>query len=255
MKVVAILQARMKSSRLPGKMLMPLAGAPLVQRVIERVSRATKLDFVVLAYPLADHPFFMPVLKSFRDSPGVPLGSYAFQGDENDLVERYLGAARAYDADLIVRVPCDNPVVDSAYIDEAVRQYSLFPYPYYSNTTAAVSRGTFENETFQNIFVDGIGCEVFSISRLKWLDDYTTAYPVEGAREHPHKRFDGAAFGGFTLPPAHIRLDVNSQQDYDFIADIYNALYPTNPQFGIQEILAYLERKYWAIFPDKKVPA
>ncbi len=239
MRIVAILQARMNSTRLPGKMLLPLLVQPLVRHVIERVRRAAKLDFVVLAYPLMDNPSFAPILKSFTDTPGVPLGSWAHQGDENDLVERYLRAAEAYGADVIVRIPCDNPCVDPFYIDQAVEDYLDTPHVFLSNTT----------EYIQSIrkYVDGVGCEVLSMSRLKWLDRITQGQSA--LREHPHKYFldryrdndapdCGIAFGKLD---ADIRLDVNTQQEYECIEDIYNHF--GHNRFRLDEIVSYLTTK------------
>lgn len=220
MKVVAILQARMNSTRLPGKMLLDLAGAPLVQRVIERVQRATRLNEVVLAFPVVDYPAF-----SFLHQTGASL--YGWPGNEHDLVARYLGAAEAYGADIIVRIPCDNPCVEPEYIDEIVRIYMENCQPFYSNTTSLAG----------DTYVDGLGAEVFSVSRLKWLDQITKDRP--DWREHPHKYFYDTST--WRSPDAQIRLDVNTQADYEFIRDIYDHLHPINPHFGIHDILTHLE--------------
>jgi len=227
MRVVAILQARINSSRLPGKMLLPILNKPLVQHVIERTRRATKLDFVVLAYPLADHEAFAPVLKSLRNTFGVPLGSYAGQGDENDLVSRYLGAATAYGADVIVRIPCDNPCVDPKYIDTAIETYLLSPSVFYTNTTGL----------HWDVALDGVGCEVFSMSRLKWMDQHSQGNSDK--REHPHLCF--RKYRDYDLPEATILLDVNTQADYEFIRNIYDHF--GHNRFTTAEILGALTTK------------
>lgn len=226
MKVVAILQARMNSTRLPGKMLLPLAGAPLVQRVIERAHRANRINEVVLAFPVNDY-------ESFRYVQQTDCALYPYPGDENDLVGRYLGAALAYGADVIVRIPCDNPCLDPFYIDAAIEEYLTYPFVYYSNTTDVAEVGS------KMRMVDGIGAEVVSISRLKWLDGITQGQPE--LREHPHRYFEQC--GLLQLPRADLRLDVNTQADYDFIKNLYNAIYPTNPTFTITDVLAYLDTK------------
>lgn len=248
MKVVAILQARMHSTRLPGKMLLPLAGVPLVQRVIERVQRAKLLNETVLAIPLRDWPAFRHLQNSVE--------IYCYPGPEDDLVARYLCAAECYGADLIVRIPCDNPCVQGEYIDQAITEYLDATYVFYSNTTELVSlpdkKPTKYTSGKSARWVDGIGCEVFSMSRLKWLEAKTNGQPQY--REHPHKLFydiqnddDLEGYTGIHVnqidPEDLLRLDVNTQADYDFISDIYNALYPTNPQFTITDILSYLDNK------------
>src|SRR5689334_22807280 len=187
MRVVGIIQARMGSVRLPGKSMMPLAGKPLLQNVLERVQRATRLDSVVVAVPASDYDTFMTIRGALSLCP--------CPGDPNDLVGRYLFAAGLEGADIIVRICADNPCIEPEYIDQAVDFYLNYPVAFYSNTTDAV----------HGEFVDGIGAEVFSLSRLKWLDAITKDKPV--LREHPHKAFR------FRLPDADIRLDINTQGD------------------------------------------
>jgi spore coat polysaccharide biosynthesis protein SpsF (cytidylyltransferase family) len=213
MKVVAILQARMGSTRLPGKVMLPLAGKPMVQNIVERVQRAKRVDEVVLAPPECDREAFSDFKEVSYYAPGVA---------ENDLVGRYLGVAIPSEADIIVRVPCDNPCVDPAYIDKAVKVYSDNACAFYSNTT----------DRWGGLFLDGIGCEVFSISRLKWLERRTAGFELW--REHPHKYFEDH---GYKLPTADLRLDVNTQADYDFIASIYNHF--GHNRFTAADILDY----------------
>ena len=214
MRTVAILQARMGSTRLPGKVLLPLAGRPMVQHIIERVNRATTLDDMVLAIPgeNADTPLRCLPCPAFcvRDIP------------EDDLIARYVACARTYKAEVIVRIACDNPCIDPAFIDEAVRQYRQFPFAFYSNTTAYV----------QGVAVDGIGVEVLSMSRLRWLEEKTRGVPE--FREHPHKYFEAA--GLLALPKADLRLDVNTPDDYDFLTSIYD--YFGHNRFTTEEALS-----------------
>lgn len=226
MKVVCVVQARVNSTRLPRKVLLEAAGHPLLWHMLERIKRAKRVDHIVVTTPVSD------VIEISRATPkDIPIDPWL--GDENDLVGRHLSAATWANADIVVRIPSDNVCVEPEYIDEIVRIYMNNCQPFYSNTT------TFIGETS----VDGLGAEVFSISRLKWLDQITKDHP--DWREHPHKYFyDHGPWLDF---PVHLRLDVNTMDDYLFIKDIYDALYPTNPHFTITDILAYLE--------SKKVPA
>ena len=211
MKVVAILQARMNSTRLPGKVMLPLAGKPMVQNIVERVQRAKRIDEVILAIPFNDLPHFTWGLGCIVWPCGSP---------ENDLVGRYLEVAVENSADLIVRVPCDNPCVDPAYIEQAIEEWFKRPYNFYSNTTAWVNRYRF----------DGLGCEIFSMSTLKWLDVVTR--DNDAWREHPHKywedfkeeryNYDESEYSIETADNSHLRLDVNTLDDYHFIEKIYN---------------------------------
>lgn len=248
MRVVAIIQARMGSTRLPGKAMLPLCGKPMVQHIIERVSRATKLDAVVLAVPQSD-------FETFRFVPMGYCRLFGVQCDENDLVTRYLSVATCQeadtDADIIVRVCADNPCIEPKYIDAAVEEYLSKPYVFYSNTTAHVYHAWFGRKAAQYPstcgHVDGLGAEVLSISRLRWLDKKTRGH--NEWREHPHQYFydfDEEGWGGhisvdFGTSYADLRLDVNTQADYDFIKDIYEHVYPQHPAFTIEDVLTYLE--------------
>ena len=100
-RVILILQARMGSSRFPGKSMMDLAGEPLVGRILERVKRCTRLDDIVLAIPDTEQD---KPLQKLADRYGVKV----FVGSENDLVDRYYQAALVNEADVIVRIPADN---------------------------------------------------------------------------------------------------------------------------------------------------
>lgn len=201
MRVVAILQARMSSTRLPGKVMLPLAGKPMVQNIIERVQRAKWVNEVVLAPPECDRAAF----QDFNE-----VSYYAVGVDENDLVGRYLSVAIASEADLIVRVPCDNPCVDPAVIDQSIELYfdASDPISFFTSTVWEV----------KGVNVDGVGCEVFSISTLKWLDRKTQGQARW--REHPHAYFYDR--GLVPNEETDLRLDVNTRVDYAFVKRIYD---------------------------------
>jgi spore coat polysaccharide biosynthesis protein SpsF len=114
MKTVAIIQARMGSSRLPGKVLLDIAGKPMMQRVIERTQRAHSLDSVTAATTTdpADDP-----VAAFAASIGIPCT----RGSLHDVLDRYYQAAKTHQADVIVRITADCPVVDPEVIDQTVR--------------------------------------------------------------------------------------------------------------------------------------
>lgn len=224
MKVVAIIQARMGSTRLPGKSLLSLAGVPLIQHILERVQRATLLDGVVLAVPSRDAAAFAPTAKG-------RAWLYGYPGDEQDVVDRYRCAADTHQADVIVRIPGDNPCVDPVYIDKAIASYRNDPCVYYSNTTAAVG----------DVVVDGIGAEVLSYSRLQWLDQRTRGVPY--LREHPHRYFEEC--GLLRLPRADLRLDVNTPADYAGMADLYTHF--GHNRFTSAEVVAMLTAQTEAV--------
>src|SRR3954449_9621786 len=115
-RVVATIEARMTSSRLPGKVLLPARGRPLLELMVERLRRCRHLDEIVIATAV--------------DASSDPLQQLAerldigcFRGSEDDVLARVLGAAEAYDADLIVELTGDCPLIDPALVDHVVDRF------------------------------------------------------------------------------------------------------------------------------------
>ncbi|WP_291008028.1 glycosyltransferase family protein [Ferrovibrio sp.] len=160
-RALAIIQARMTSSRLPGKVLMDLAGKPALQRMIERVRPARLLDGIVVATTslVSDDP--VAELCANLDVP-------CFRGDEQDVLGRYAGAARAFDADPVLRLTADCPMHDPGVIDAAIALFRNSGCDYASN---AVKR----------TFPDGLDVEVMSLAALE-RSDREARHPL--LREH-----------------------------------------------------------------------
>ncbi|MFV1966044.1 MAG: cytidylyltransferase domain-containing protein [Pirellulaceae bacterium] len=128
MKACAIIQARTGSTRLPGKVLMDLAGKPVLQRVIERVSQFRRVDDMIVATSVAPSD---DAIESLCDT--LNLGVY--RGDEFDVLGRFCQAARQADADLCVRITADCPLIDPGISDHIIHQFleSDPPVDYASN--------------------------------------------------------------------------------------------------------------------------
>lgn len=235
MKVALIIQARMGSSRLPGKSMMPLAGKPLVYRILERVKRCKKIDEIVLAIP-----------DTTENLPLLEVGSLAnvtvFSGPEDDLVERYYMSALASEADVIVRLPADNPVPEPLEIDRIVDYHLKTGTRGFSSNLA---------EIHNSGYPDGIGAEVFDFSLLEEvrMHEYNNR-----KREHVHLNFydyaTGKAVDDIWCPirtiecPHSFRrpdliLDVNTLSQYQYMKNLYDALYPINPNFTILDIIQW----------------
>lgn len=238
-RVVLILQARMGSTRLPGKSMMDLAGAPLVGRIIERVKRCTMVDEIVLA-----------TTEKSEDDPleqlTISYGIGAFRGSENDLVDRYYQAARAFDADVVIRLPADNCTPEPGEIDRIVA-YHLTGQSDFSSNLA---------EVYGNGYPDGIGAEVFN---TEILEEVWQAETDPERREHPHLNFfdyeeqspadPGKYKVGTVQCPAEFRrpdlaLDVNTYEEYEFMLELYKYLYPRNPEFHITDIIKWYNDVY-----------
>src|SRR5262249_37789783 len=144
--IVAIVQARMNSSRLPGKVLQEIAGQPMLWHVVQRTRQAQLLDRVVVA--TSDQSSDDP-LAEFCARENIPC----FRGSEQDVLDRYYQAARSIQADGIVRITSDCPLIDPDVIDKVIRAYEEEHYDYAAN----VLRYTYPN---------GLDVEVFSMTAL-----------------------------------------------------------------------------------------
>jgi spore coat polysaccharide biosynthesis protein SpsF (cytidylyltransferase family) len=162
MRTVAIIQARMGSTRLPGKVLMDLAGEPMLVRVVNRVRRAERLDEVVVATTAS--PSDDPIFEGCRQR-----GWAVERGSEKDVLDRYYRAARAHHADVVVRITADCPFVDAGLIDQVVGAFLGGGYDYVSNVL--------EPRTYPR----GLDVEVFRFSALEkaWQEDRDPSW-----REH-----------------------------------------------------------------------
>ena len=227
-----IVQSRMGATRLPGKSMMDLAGAPLISRLLERVQRCKRLDEIVLATTQKPE-------DDVIEEVGRAHGLSVFRGSENDLVDRYYQAAKMYGANPIVRLPGDNPAPEPAEIDDLVAYHLAGDYDFSSNCPDVVDNG----------YPDGIGAEVYSVDALDrvWRD-----VTDPRLREHPHFNFyentDKFKLGIMQCRPEirrpDIVIDVNTQDEYEFVAALYSYLYPRNPEFTIHDVIDWYDRVY-----------
>lgn len=239
-RIVLILQARMGSSRLPGKSMMKLAGEPLVGRILERVKRSKKLDEIILAIPdTAENKSLEKLAQKYKVK--------VYAGSENDLVDRYYKAAKEYKADIIVRIPADNATPEPSEIDRIIIHHLLLNRPGFSSNLSVINNSGYP---------DGIGAEVFDFSLLKEVNQNVTD-PFK--REHVHLNFynyeTGESVDEKWCPVSTVKcpkefrrpdliLDVNTKEQYEFMVDLYEALYHKNPKFNIKDIINWYDNEY-----------
>ncbi len=147
MKVVAIVQARMGSTRLPNKVLKPIAGKPIIELLLARLARATEIDEIVVA--TSEDSRNRPLIDAVSK-----LGYRCHAGSENDVLDRYIHAARMADAEVVVRITGDCPLIDPALVDEAIRRFKAAGVDYLSNAAPPS-------------YPDGLDTEVFTFAALE----------------------------------------------------------------------------------------
>ena len=225
-KIVAIIQARVGSTRLPRKVLERIEGRPMLWHVVERVKKAKLVDEVVIA--TTDREEDSAVEKIAKD-----CGVGFFRGSEEDVLDRYYGAAEKFGADIVVRITADCPMIDPEIIDQAIRFFLDGDYDYVSNT-------------FPPTYPDGLDVEVFSSNalRMAWAEarkaserEHVTPY----IRNHP----EIFKLGNLKLEVdlSHMRWTVDRPEDLKFVREIYKKLYRENKMFYMRDVLRLLEEK------------
>jgi len=216
---------------LPDKVRLPLAGQPLLVRMLERVQRARLAGQIVVATTTdADDD----ALVTLCETHGINV----FRGSPTDLLDRHYQAALAYGADAVVKIPSDCPLIDPAVIDRVLSFYleTAGQYDFVSNLHPAT-------------YPDGHDVEVMPLGALAtaWRE---ARRPLE--REHTTPFFwenpgrfrlaNVAWETGLDYSMSH-RFTIDYPADYEFIKAVYDALYPGNPAFGLDEILTLLKQR------------
>jgi len=230
-KVLTIIQARVSSTRLPGKILLPLSGKPLLLQLVNRVKQAKKYGRLVVA-----------TTTSHLDDPIEELckieGNNCFRGHPTDLLDRHYKAGLKYGADAVVKIPSDVPLIDPEVIDRVIQVYLDNPkaLDYVSNL-------------HPQSYPDGNDVEVINMRALKkaWFESYK---PFEREHTTPFiwERPDQFRLAnvlwetGLDYSMSH-RWTIDYPEDYAFIKTVYENLYPVNNYFSLNDILGLLSSK------------
>jgi len=226
MKVVAVIQARMGSTRLPGKVLMDIAGKPMLWHVVDRVKRCKTIDQIVVA--ITEKEENKAIIELAKK-----CGVETFAGSEEDVLGRYYQAARRFNADVIVRITSDCPLIDPVIVDKLVDYYrDNIDKIDYVNTAPS--------------FPEGVDTEVFGFNALEvtWKNA-KKRYEREHATIYMHE--NPAIFRLATIENdkdmSHVRFTVDRMEDLIVVREIFKYLYKHGRVFHTQDILNLLEEK------------
>jgi spore coat polysaccharide biosynthesis protein SpsF len=231
--VLSVIQARTGSTRLPGKVLLPLGRRPVLARMVERVRLAALSGTVVVA--TTTHPAD-DAIEALCAEEGVAC----FRGDALDLLDRHVQAARRFDAVHVVKIPSDCPLIDPEVIDRVIGTYLSRPgaWDYVSNLHPAT-------------WPDGNDVEVMPRSALEtaWAEA-TRPYEREHTTPFLWDQPDRFRIGNVVWEEGPdlsmlVRLTLDWPEDYEVIRTLFEAAYPDNPRFGLREILQLLQ-----VWPD-----
>lgn len=226
MKTIAIIQARMGSTRLPGKVLKKVLGKTLLEYQLERVQRSSFIDKIVVATTVKESD---DVLVALCNRLNIPV----YRGSEVDVLARYYEAAVESKADVVVRLTSDCPLIDSAVVDGVIQLYLDSPDVDYASNA------------LKRTFPRGLDTEVFSFDALEESFHHARK---QSEREHvtpfihqqPHK-FKMVNFSYHT-DVSHHRWTVDTKEDFELIRRIIEALYSENHTFTMQDVLDLLEQ-------------
>lgn len=228
MKVVAIIEARMKSTRLPGKNLRPILGKPMLEILVERLLYAKTLDGVVVATttdPSDD------VIEETCNRIGV--GCY--RGSMDDVLDRVLRAAQTFGAETIVEVTGDCPLTDPAMVDEIVDIYRSSGCDYVGN----IRPSTQPIGLAVQVFATGVLEETARLTQDPADREHVSLYIYE----HPERFSLRNVESGLPDKYCGYRLTVDTPEDFAVVSAVFEALYPANPAFSLAEILDFLDSK------------
>lgn len=225
MKIAAIVQARMTSTRLPGKVMMPLAGEPMLARVIQRLERTKRITEIIVATSVNTS-------DDSIDAYCKRNKIHIYRGSESDVLSRYVGAANDCCADAVVRITSDCPLLEPRLVDWCVDEYLSNKYDYVSNT-------------HPQTWPYGLAVEVFSIDALLLADKNGLSAEE---REHvtPHLYWNPTRFRLKNIfndvdLSAH-RWTVDTPEDYQFVKYIFENLKHLNSDFDLNDVLKLLDK-------------
>ena len=228
MKTVAIVQARMGSTRMPNKVMKPIGGTPMIELLLSRLSRAKEVSQIIVATSIDKNN--LPLVS------WVSLLGYAcVQGSEADVLDRYLVAAKAHNAEVVIRITGDCPLVDALLLDEMIIQFKSMGVDYLCNN-------------YPPTFPDGLDIEIFKFSALEQAAKETD---LPFNREHvtPYLREPGR-FNVATFQHdsnlSKMRWTVDEAVDFEVISKIF-AHFSPDIHFGWQQVLN-LETSHPQIF-------
>ena len=220
MRIVCTIEARMTSSRLPGKVLLPVLGQPMLHHLVRRLKAVPSIDAIVLATTVNATD---DVLEAFARNEGIGC----FRGSEDDVMARVIGAAESARADVIVEITADCPIIDPQIVEQLIRMFKVHDADYVSNAHIATHP-------------DGMGAQVFRLETLKRSASMTTdrldhEHVTLHIRNHPE------IFPHVHLmaePEVHwpeLGLTLDEPADYELIKRVIEHFGEENPLFGCRD--------------------
>ena len=238
-RIVATIEARMSSSRLPGKVLLPAGGKPLLGHLVDRIKQVRLIDEVILATttnPKDDR------LEDFAREQSIAC----YRGSEDDVLDRVLSAVQTHKGDLVVKFTGDCPIVDPSIIEQVIQMYL-------HNACDYVSNG------YVPSFPIGMGVQIFSLATLLRSASMTdNPEDREHVTLHMYRHPEIFRHVNLVAPPdlrwPQLRLTVDQQADYDLVKRLIEHFCEEDSLFGCKEIIDLLTNNPGWVKPENLVP-
>ena len=224
-KIVATIEARMTSSRLPGKVLLSLAGTPVLEMMVNRLKQSKYLDEICIATTTNANDDLVEALAK-------RLGVECFRGSESDVLGRVLGAAESVEADIIVEAMADSPLIDPALIDRGIAEFFAHDVDYAANCMKDTYAVGFEVQVFPTKVLAEVASQTNDIIDRTHVTYYICMHPEK------YRTYNWEAPAELVAPKFRMTLDEES--DYKAIAAVAEALLPIKPHFTVEDVTIYL---------------
>jgi spore coat polysaccharide biosynthesis protein SpsF len=226
-KIVAIIQARMGSTRLPGKVKMDLFGNTILEHVIARVKQSKYIDEILIA-----------TTTSKKDDAIVEetqkCGVKVFRGSEEDVLSRYYYAAKENQANIVVRITSDCPLIDPVVMDEIIRFYVQNHYEIVTNAGVDVSNRTYPRGLDTEAFSFAALEEAFNHAHEKYQREHVTPYIYENNQEIYYYKNN--------TDYSNHRWTLDTPEDFELIQNIYKHLYKGQHDFYLNDIIMLMKK-------------
>jgi spore coat polysaccharide biosynthesis protein SpsF len=220
----AIIQARTGSTRLPFKVLKPLVGNSILGHVIRRVSASKEIDRIIVATSTLPQ-------DDVVEQEALKHGALVYRGSETDVLSRYADAAREFDADTVIRITSDCPLIDAEVIDEIIRLFRASGADYASNVV-------------ERTYPRGMDAEVFSAQLLQEVNATATeSFEREHVTVRIYRNPDiyKLTHHRYEHDYSSYRWTLDTPEDWDFIKEVYERLYTPDALFSWQEALSLMK--------------
>lgn len=223
--VVVLLQARMSSSRLPGKVLRPLSGSPMLLQQVNRIKQAKKVNQVIVCTSIEASD---DAIEKLCNSNNIQC----FRGSLNNVLDRFYKASLNIEVDHIVRLTGDCPLIDANIIDSVIDKHLEANNDYTSNCHPYTLPKGLDTEVFSKATLN----KVWQLAKQKDQQEHVTLY----INQNPELFKRGNYV--YSIDYSNERWTVDYPEDFDLVEAIYNGLYEKKPLFDVEDIMSYLDQ-------------